>query len=213
MKLSGLYAITPDDPLLPRLAALVRAALAGGVKWVQYRNKSASPLVRHQQATELLRLCRAAGARLIINDDVWLAVEIGADGAHIGRDDGPGASLDAARDALGQHRILGVSCYNEPARAKSAASAGADYVGVGSMFVSSTKPKAVRASPEILMEVRRVCGLPVAAIGGIKLANAQEVRAAGADMLAVMSDLFDTMNIKARAEAYQTLFKEIKETK
>ena len=63
------------------------------------------------------------------------------------------------------------------------------------------------------MEVRRVCGLPVAAIGGIKLANAQEVRAAGADMLAVMSDLFDTMNIKARAEAYQTLFKEIKETK
>ena len=213
MKLAGLYAITPDDPLLPRLSALVRAALEGGVKWVQYRNKTASPLVRHQQATELLRLCRAADARLIINDDVWLAVEIGADGAHIGRDDGPGGSLAAARDALGHHRILGVSCYNEPTRAKEAASAGADYVGVGSVFVSDTKPKAVRASLKTVTEVRRVCGLPVAAIGGFKLNNAPEVLAAGADMLAVMSDLFDTMNIKVRAEAYRTLFKETKESK
>ena len=208
MKLAGLYAITPDDPLLPRLTALVDAALEGGVKWVQYRNKSASPLLRHQQATELLRLCRAADARLIINDDVWLAVEIGADGAHIGRGDGPGGSLEAARDALGPNRILGVSCYNDPARAEEAAAAGADYLGVGSMFVSGTKPKAVRASLEVLREIRRRCGLPVAAIGGINLDNAPEVLAAGADMLAVLSDLFNAMNIKVRAEAYRALFKE-----
>lgn len=208
MKLAGLYAITPDDPLPPRLGALVSAALEGGVKWVQYRNKSASPLLRHRQATELLRLCRAADARLIVNDDVWLAVEIGADGAHIGRDDAPGGSLAAARDALGPNRILGVSCYNDPARAEEAAAAGADYLGVGSMFVSGTKPLAVRASLEVLGEIRRCCGLPVAAIGGIRLDNAPEVLAAGADMLAVLSDLFDAMNIKVRAEAYRALFKE-----
>lgn len=206
MKLAGLYAITPDDPLPPRLTALVSAALEGGVKWVQYRNKSASPLLRHQQAIELLRLCRAAGARLIINDDVWLAVEIGADGAHLGRDDAPGGSLAAARDALGPKRILGVSCYNELARAEEAAAAGADYLAFGSMFSSRTKPAAVRAPLELLGEARRRFGLPIAAIGGITLENAPQLIAAGADILAVVSDLFDAMDIKARAEAYQELF-------
>jgi thiamine-phosphate pyrophosphorylase len=155
----------------------------------------------------MLRICRAAGAKLIINDDVWLAVEIGADGAHLGRDDAPGGSLAAARDALGPKRILGVSCYNEIALAEEAAAAGADYVAFGSMFPSRTKPGAVHAPLDLLGEAKRRVGLPVAAIGGITLDNAQQVIAAGADMLAVVSDLFDAMDIKARAEAYQQLFK------
>jgi len=206
MKLRGLCAVTVDDPLLPRLSALVKAALDGGTPFVQYRNKMASRPLRRAQAAEMLRICRAAGAKLIINDDVWLAVEIGADGAHLGRDDAPGGSLAAARDALGPKRILGVSCYNDLARGEEAAAAGADYLAFGSVFPSRTKPRAVRAPLELLGEARRRFGLPIAAIGGITLDNAPQVIAAGADMLAVVSDLFDAMDIKARAEAYQALF-------
>ncbi|KAF0162734.1 MAG: thiE [Rhodocyclaceae bacterium] len=206
MMLRGLCAVTLDDPLLPRLSALVKAALDGGTPFVQYRNKVAARPLRRAQAAEMLRICRANGAKLIINDDVWLAVEIGADGAHLGRDDAPGGSLAAARDALGPKRILGVTCYNELARAEEAAAAGADYLAFGSMFSSRTKPAAVRAPLELLGEARRRFGLPIAAIGGITLENAPELIAAGADMLAVVSDLFDAMDIKARAEAYQELF-------
>lgn len=206
MMIRGLCAVTVDDPLLPRLSALVKAALDGGTPFVQYRNKAAPRPLRRAQAAEMLRICRATGAKLIINDDVWLAVEIGADGAHIGRDDAPGGSLAAARDALGPKRILGVSCYNELARGEEAVKAGADYLAFGSMFPSRTKPAAVRAPLEMLGEARRRFGLPVAAIGGITLDNAPEVIAAGADMIAVVSDLFDAMDIKARAASYQQLF-------
>ena len=204
--MQGLYAVTPDDPLLPRLSTLVQAALAGGVRWVQYRNKTAPPPLRRAQAAELLRICRAADARLIINDDIALAVEIGADGAHIGREDFPGGSLAAARDLLGPNLILGVSCYDEMALAEAAAAAGADYLAFGSVFASSTKPDAVRAPLQLLGEARRRFGLPVAAIGGINLHNAPDAIAAGADLLAVVSDLFDAMEITQRAEAYATLW-------
>ena len=206
MKLRGLCAVTPDDPLLPRLSALVKAALDGGAPFVQYRNKTASRPLRRAQAAEMLRICHAAGAKLIINDDVWLAVEIGADGAHLGRNDAPGASFAAARDALGPKRILGVSCYNELALGEEAAKAGADYIAFGSMFPSRTKPGAVRAPLELLGEAKRRFGLPVAAIGGITPDNAPQLIAAGADMLAVVSDLFDAMDIKTRAATYQRLF-------
>ena len=206
MKLRGLCAVTPDDPLLPRLSALVKAALDGGAPFVQYRNKTASRPLRRAQAAEMLRICHAAGAKLIINDDVWLAVEIGADGAHLGRNDAPGASFAAARDALGPKRILGVSCYNELALGEEAAKAGADYIAFGSMFPSRTKPGAVRAPLELLGEAKRRFGLPVAAIGGITPDNAPQLIAAGADMLAGVSDLFDAMDIKARAATYQQLF-------
>jgi len=203
-RLSGLYAITPDDALLPRLSALVGAALAGGVRLVQYRNKEAPMALKRAQACELLRICRAHGARLIINDDVWLAVEIGADGAHLGYDDG---DIVIARQAIGPHRLLGVSCYNDLTRAEAAVAAGADYIGIGSIFASNTKPEAARASLDVLAEARRrFPRLAIAAIGGITIDNARQVIAAGADMVAVITDLFDAMDIKGRAEAFQRLF-------
>ena len=208
MTLRGLCAVTPDDLLLPRLSALVKAALDGGAPFVQYRNKIAPRPLRRAQAAEMLRICRAAGARLIINDDVWLAVEIGADGAHLGRGDAPGGSLLAAREALGSKRIFGVSCYNDLALGEEAAKAGADYIAFGSMFPSRTKPGAVRAPLDLLGEAKRRFGLPVAAIGGITLNNAPELIDAGADMLAVVSDLFDAMDIKTRAEAYRQIFEQ-----
>ncbi len=207
--LHGLYALTPDDNLLPRLSALVESALKGGVKWVQYRNKIAPAPLRRAQAAELLRVCRAHGAKLIINDDVWLAVEIGADGAHLGRDDIIGGGLATARNALGSKRILGVSCYDDLAAADAAVAAGADYIAVGSVFASASKPQATRASLETLTEAKKRFKVPVVAIGGITTRNAPQVLAAGADMLAVLSDLFDAMDIKSQTEKFQKLFKHL----
>ena len=202
-ELRGLYAITPDDQLTPRLSALVAAALAGGVRLVQYRNKLAPQALRRAQVGELLRICRGQGARLIVNDDLPLALEIGADGVHLGRDDG---DLAAARKALGAGRLLGVSCYGDLDVAAAAAAAGADYLAFGSVFASPTKPLAPRVDLQLLGAAKRRYALPIAAIGGINLDNAPTAIAAGADLLAVISDLFDTMNITARAKAYIQLF-------
>lgn len=202
----GLYALTPDDDLLPRLSALVESALKGGVKWVQYRNKTAPAPLKRAQAAELLRICRAHGAKLIVNDDVWLAVEVGADGAHLGRDDIPGGGIATARDALGAKRILGISCYDDLGRAEVAVDAGADYIAVGSVFASTSKPQATRASLATLAEAKERFKVPVVAIGGITTRNASQVLAAGADMVAVMSGLFDAMDIKGQAEKFQKLF-------
>ena len=206
VELRGLYAVTPDDRLLARLSALVEATLEGGARLIQYRNKQAPPPLRRAQAAGLLRVCRAYGGKLIINDDVWLAIEIGADGAHVGMDDLPGGDLATAREALGPRRMLGVSCYGDLARAEAAARAGADYIGIGSIFPSLTKPAAAAASLDLLSEACRRLDLPVAAIGGITIGNAPQVVAAGADMLAVVSDLFDAMDIRRRAADFQKLF-------
>ena len=201
----GLYAITPDERYTPRLVALVSAAVAGGAVLVQYRNKAASADLRREQITALLPLCHAAGADLIVNDDVELAIELEADGVHVGRDDAA-ESLTLVRQALGPNRILGVSCYNDLSIAQRAAAVGADYLAIGSMFTSNTKPAAVKASLELVTDVRRRFGLPVAAIGGITLANAPSVIAAGADLLAVITDLFSATDIKFQAQNYAALF-------
>ncbi|MFA6313591.1 MAG: thiamine phosphate synthase [Sterolibacterium sp.] len=202
-RLSGLYAITPDDPQTSPLTAMVGAALAGGVRLVQYRNKSAAPDLKHRQAAELLRLCRVHGARLIINDDLPLALALDADGVHLGRDDG---DLRAARAALGPDKLLGVSCYADLGLAASAAAAGADYLAFGSMYASATKPEAPPAPLALLGEARRRYGLPIVAIGGITLSNAGQTVAAGADLLAVVNDLFSAGDIAARAREYARLF-------
>mgnify|MGYP001608607051 FL=1 len=189
--------------------AMVAAALAGGVRLLQYRNKHAAAPLRRAQAAALLRLCHDSGASLIINDDLALTLELGADGVHLGRDDTPGGIV-AARAALGPGKILGISCYADLALAAAAASAGADYLAFGSMFVSATKPDATRAPLELLGEARRRFDQPIAAIGGITRRNAELTLAAGADLLAVVSDLFgggdDATGIAARAREYQRFF-------
>lgn len=203
IELSGLYAVTPEEPQTPRLAAMVAAALLGGVRLVQYRNKSAAPNLKRDQASELLHLCQAHGARLIINDDLPLALALDADGVHLGREDG---DLAAARAALGPDKLLGISCYADLNRAAIAAAAGADYLAFGSMYPSATKPEAPPAPLALLGEARRRHRLPIAAIGGITLSNAAQTIAAGADLLAVVSDLFGAADIAARAQEYQRLF-------
>ncbi len=201
-RLKGLYAITPECADTADLVSRVERCLEGGGAVVQYRAKLAEPALALAQAKALVALCRSFGVPLIVNDSIELAAASGADGVHLGRDD---AGLAAARSAL-PGAIIGVSCYADPARARIAAREGADYVGIGSVFASPTKPHAVRASLAMLGEARRVSGLPVAAIGGITLDNADEALAAGADMLAVITALFDAQDIRGAARAFSNRF-------
>jgi thiamine-phosphate pyrophosphorylase len=193
MKLRGLYAITPESG---DIADKVRQALEGGAALLQYRRKKASSL---EEARALAALARRHGAAFIVNDDVELALAVDADGVHLGRDDG---DVPAARRAL-KGKLLGVSCYNDPAAARDAVGRGADYIAFGSVYSSPTKPAAVRAPLSLF---RQNPGVPVCAIGGITLANAAEVIAAGAAMVAVISDLFDAPDIRLRATQFKGLF-------
>ena len=201
--LRGLYAVTPDIADTAHLLAIAEQVLAAKPALLQYRNKTADAALRREQARALQRLCRAAGVPFIINDNLALALEIDADGAHLGRDDGPPVG---ARTALGAHRILGLTCYADWARATEGAEVGADYIAFGAMFPSVTKPNAPPAPFALITRAKRELGLPVAAIGGITLANAGEVLAAGADLLAVVSDVFGADDPAARAAAYRALF-------
>ena len=203
--LSGLYAVTPDLDDTTELLRRVGQALQGGLRLLQYRNKPAAAALRREQAGALLALCRAQSVPLVINDDLQLALEIGADGAHLGREDG---DLAAARAALGPGKLLGISCYDDIGRAREAKRVGADYVAFGSFFASPTKPAAVRAPLTLLGAAKAELGLPVCAIGGITLQNAPQLIAAGADLLAVITDLFEAPDIHARAAAYTSLFSE-----
>jgi len=200
--LAGLYAITPKmadtDALLERVAL----ALEGGAALVQYRAKDLAPALALEQARRLVALCRAHRAPLIVNDSVELALAAGADGVHVGSED---VAPAVARAAL-PSGIVGVSCYATPGNARAAAKAGADYVGIGSVFASGTKPGAVRASFDDIAQAQRVGGLPVAAIGGITESNVAQVVHAGAAMAAVISALFDAPDVAAAARALSQPF-------
>lgn len=204
----GLYAVTPDaladDPA--RLLAACSAALAGGARLLQYRDKRSPAALRERNAAALLTLCRAHDGRLIINDDAALAARIGADGAHLGASDG---SLMQARALLGPQALIGASCGDSLARAEAAIAAGASYVAFGRYFASNTKPDAPPASLATLIGARSRFDLPLCAIGGITPDNGAALIAAGADWLAAVDGLFgngEPAGIEARARAYRALF-------
>jgi thiamine-phosphate pyrophosphorylase len=197
VRIRGLYAITPEGGNTGELLEKVRAALEGRICLLQYRRKKGNAA----EAWQVVELAHSYGVRVVINDDVALALEVGADGAHLGRDDG---DLALARKLLSR-RILGASCYDDLSAAQAAVHAGADYVAFGSVFASPTKPAAVRAPLSLFGEARAL-GVPLAAIGGVTLENAPQAVEAGADLLAVISDLFDAPDIRARAREYRRLF-------
>ena len=195
----GLYAITPDSADTESLLRKVEQALKAGVAMLQYRNKMISKDKRLLQAKALAPLARGYGVPFIVNDDVEVALVVGANGAHLGKDDG---ELSLARSKLAG-KILGASCYDNLENARAAIRAGADYVAFGSVFPSPTKPEAVRAPLSLF---HNDLGVPLCAIGGITLENAPALLAAGADLLAVISDLFDAPDIGERASEYRKLF-------
>jgi len=203
-RIGGLYAIADtaclgDDRLVPA----VREAIAGGARVVQYRDKGHDPAARRAQARALVALCHHAGTACIVNDDVELVVQSGADGVHLGREDAP---LALARERLGAGALIGVSCYSDLARAQSAVDAGADYVAFGSFFPSKTKPGAARADVELLRHAREALAVPIVAIGGITPENGAALVRAGADALAVIEGLFGQRDIRTTAERYAALF-------
>ncbi len=202
-RLRGLYAITPETDDLGRLLGLVRLALDGGARLVQYRAKRRDP--RSPAAPGESRTGAVPRARRALHRERRLSnsrLAIDADGVHLGRDD---VDARAARRRL-PNAILGVSCYDDPALALAAAEAGADYAAIGSVFASPTKPGAIRAGLPALAEARRLSGIPIAAIGGITPANAAEAVAAGADMLAVISALFEAPDVACAARALSRPF-------
>jgi len=200
-RIRGLYAVTPDWTDVERLSAAVSAALRGGANVVQVRSKQADAGLRRAIAQAALEAVRGHKALCLINDDVELAATLGADGVHLGADDG---SVSAARNRLGAGAVIGVSCYDDFARTSQDPQA--DYVAFGSVFVSRVKPDAVRA-PLSLFTRARAAGLRTVAIGGIGRANAAQVFAAGAHAVAVISDLFDAPaeEIERRAREFTAL--------
>ena len=201
--LEGLYAITPDESDTRRLLSTTEAILAAGGRILQYRHKTASPRLRTEQAHALRALTQAYGARLIINDDIELALAVGADGVHLGADDG---DLAAARARLPAPYWLGASCYQSLDSARAAIAAGADYVAFGRFFPSTSKPLAQQAHPDLLRTARQQLNRPLCAIGGITVDNAPPLIAAGAHMLAVIAALYDADDPGAQARAFINLF-------
>ncbi len=202
MMLRGLYAITPELVDTGTLLRQVAQALEGGIAMLQYRRKDRQNV---DEARTLARMCGDCAVPFIVNDNVALALDCGADGVHLGRDDGEISAARVKLDGALAGKLLGASCYDSLAAARTAVAAGADYVAFGSVFPSSTKPAAVRA-PLALFRDARALGVPLVAIGGITLKNTPQLLAAGADGLAVISDLFGAPDIAARARAYGMLF-------
>lgn len=198
----GLYLITPDEADTSRLVDRVAPLLALGVAVLQLRNKRADAALQRRQAAALLPLCRAAGTPLLINDDWRIAAETGADGVHLGGQDG---ELAHARAELGPRAIIGASCYNELDRARRAAAAGASYLAFGAFFPSSSKPAAPRATPDLLAAAACL-GLPLVAIGGITPDNAPGVIAAGADYVAAIAAVFNSPDPIASVLAFRSCF-------
>ena len=203
---SGLYVITPDGLSSEVLIARIAEALEGGARLVQYRRKEVAGSAKVFEATQIASLCRNSRALFIVNDDPRLAAEVGADGVHLGRDDG---SIASAREVVGNRALVGVSCYDRLDLAVEAEDLGADYVAFGSFFPSSVKPGAVRPPVQLITEARSVLSCPIVAIGGITLDRAAELVTAGADALAVISDIFQAGDVLARASAYARFFESV----
>lgn len=202
--LKGVYGITDenlleDQQLLPR----VEEALQGGIRLLQYRNKNGGPELRLRQARDLAILCHDYGVPLLINDDVRLCLQSGADGVHLGQTD---SSPEQARVRLGRQAIIGMTCHNSPEAALRAQQAGASYVAMGRFFASRTKPRAPGATIEDLRRARAGLEIPLVAIGGITPDNGGELLQAGADMLAVIHYLFSAPDAGRRARALRALF-------
>lgn len=200
----GLYAITPGEmPDFGRLLEMIGQCLAGGARTVQFRDKGTDHVRRREQALAISALCRRHDAAFVVNDDLALALEVGADGVHLGGSDLPCAE---ARRQAGTGLLIGVSCYDSVSSARAAIAAGASYVAFGSAFPSPTKPDAVSATLPLYRRAAAELGVPVVAIGGITPANAPGLISAGCHAVAVISSLFGAADIRAQARAFSGLF-------
>jgi len=197
-KLAGVYAILPADLDTDDLLAKAQAALKGGVRILQFRDKKQGYKRQIKRAKALRQVTRDYGACLIINDSVALACDAEADGVHLGRDDAP--NLIQLRNEVGDDFLIGITCRADAAFAKSALKDGADYVSFGAVWKTHSKPEVPEIGLNRLAKARQM--FPdgnLCAIGGITVHNIAQVKAVGADCAAVISGLFAVDNIQVRA--------------
>ena len=201
-----LYAVTDRTWLNGRtLGQVVEEAITGGATLIQLREKDAGYDVFKYQAIEIQRLCRQHNIPFIVNDNVNLAVDINADGVHVGQDDMNAANV---RALIGPGKILGVS-VRTPEEAILAESRGADYLGAGAVFHTGSKSDAVDITHEALREICRSVNIPVVAIGGINALNAHELSGSGIAGLAVISAIFASPDIMGAAQELRSIAEEI----
>ncbi|WP_455220462.1 thiamine phosphate synthase [Kaarinaea lacus] len=207
LALRGLYVITPCSSIqpltTPDLLNKVQSAIQGGARIVQYREKFLPPTLRRDQARELKALCDHYQVIFLVNDEVMIAAEVGAHGVHLGQGD---VALSDARAILGESAIIGITCHNQLALARTAQQQGADYVAFGRFFSSISKPEATAADIELLQRAKSELSLPIACIGGITVENAKLLISAGADMLAVINAVFGAGDVKQAARQLADCF-------
>lgn len=200
------YAVTDSAWLDGRaLSECVEEALRGGATFVQLREKGVSTEELVSMAEDLLPLCRKAGAPFVINDDVEAALRSGADGVHVGQDD---AACASARAILGPEAIVGVSVQTVE-QALEAQRAGADYLGVGAMFSTSTKDDAKIVTFDELKAICEAVSIPVVAIGGLNRDTLSILRGSGVDGAAVVSAIFAAADIEAATRELVLLMRDI----
>jgi thiamine-phosphate pyrophosphorylase len=205
-KLKGLYVVTDRPLCLERSMSvdkIVALAIAGGARIIQYRNKQSPAAVRLYEAELLAKLCKKLDTIFLINDEIDIAIEVNADGVHLGQED---TSLAEARLRLGQDKIIGITCHNDLELARQAQSGGADYVAFGRFFPSISKPSAPAASVETLLQAKQELSIPICAIGGITINNAPELIKNGADMVAVVNAVFGAWKVTQAAKEFTQLF-------
>ena len=201
-----LYAVTDRHWLNgATLISQVEAALKGGATFIQLREKNLDDEAFYKEALEIQKLCRNYKVPFVINDNVELAKKIGADGVHVGQSDME--ALDV-RKVLGDDKIIGVSAQTVE-QAKLAEEHGADYLGVGAVFSTSTKKDAQNISPETLRQICQAVHIPVVAIGGIGPDNILELLGCGIQGVAVVSSIFAQKNIAQAASRLRALSEQI----
>ena len=199
--MKGFYFITDANLSLAGSKSDVRAAAKAGASIIQYRRKECTTAFLYKEAMELKALCGAA--KFIINDRIDIALAVDADGVHVGRDDLP---VKVVRNLLGQDKIIGVT-VRDPEEAVKAEKEGADYLGVGPVYYTSTKKDAGSpAGIQLIEHVQNICRLPVVAIGGITLENAGEVIKAGADMICAVRATVAEPDVEKAVSEFQKLF-------
>lgn len=201
--MKGLYVIT-DEKLTPydKILDMVQQALEGGARFVQLRDKNNKDEFLFEYGLKLKQLCQQYGAYFIVNDRVELALKLDADGVHVGEED---ENIEKVMEMM-KGKIVGVSCYGNVERAKQMQQAGASYVAFGSFYPSPTKPKSKIVPKEIITQAKRELTIPVCVIGGINVERAKELVNLGADIVAVVSDVWTADDIKHRCLEYKKLF-------
>ena len=205
-KAMRLYAVTDRSWLCGRsLAQVVEESLKGGVTFLQIREKDLEEQSFEEEAIQLKKLAKDYKVPFVVNDNVNLAKKIDADGVHIGQSD---AELKEARRMLGPDKIIGVSAHNVQ-EAIEAEKGGADYLGVGAVFTTSTKKDADAVPFEVLQEICSKVSIPVVAIGGINRDNVCELKGSGIDGIAVVSAIYAAENIELASKELLSLVKEM----